>query len=260
MNERTRRRLKSLGLCLAALAAAGALSCCGKSDDSSEPAKTEGPAEDSFVPQTFDSNVIGSDGGYSYELWKDSGDVELTLGQGGAFSCKWENINNSLFRRGRRFDCTKTYEELGDISIDYGVDYRPDGNSYMCVYGWTREPLAEYYIVETWGSWRPPGQAECLGTVTSDGGTYDIYRTTRVDQPSIDGTKTFEQYWSVRQEKPETDGTRLEGTISVTQHFDAWNKAGLELGKMYEVALNIEGYQSEGSAEVYKNELKIEKE
>ena len=95
-------------------------------------------------------------------------------------------------------------------------------------------------------------------TFGGDGGTYDIYKTERVEQPSIDGTQTFDQYWSVRREKPDGGAVDLSGTISLTKHFDAWEECGLELGKMYEVALTIEGYQSSGFAEVYKNDLKIE--
>ena len=207
---------------------------------------------------TYTENKTGVEDGYAFELWKDTGNTSMTLNGGGKFSCQWSNINNCLFRKGQKFDCTKTYDQLGNITIDYGVDYQPDGNSYMCVYGWSRNPLIEYYIVETWGSWRPPGEAEFYGQTVIDGGTYDIYRTQRVDKPSIDGDTTFYQYWSVRTEKPKANGTKIEGTISVSQHFKAWEKAGLKLGKMYEVALNIEGYQSQGKADVYKNDLKIE--
>lgn len=202
-------------------------------------------------------NKTGTEDGYAYELWKDSGNTTMTLTGGGTFSCEWSNINNCLFRKGKKYDCTQTYDQLGNITIEYGVDYQPNGNSYMCVYGWTRNPLVEYYIVETWGSWRPPGATSSLGTVYADGGTYDIYKTTRVNQPSIDGNTTFDQYWSVRQSKPSANGTKIEGTISVSQHFKAWEKVGLQMGKMYEVALNIEGYQSSGKATVYKNNLSV---
>ena len=207
----------------------------------------------------FTENITGSADGYDYELWKDEGDTVFNVEPGGGcFSCEWKNINNALFRRGQKFDCTQTYEELGNISVDYGVDYQPVGNSYMCVYGWTREPLIEFYIVESWGSWRPPGAPFPIGNVTVDGAVYDIYKTTRYEQPSIDDIQTFDQYWSVRREKTAGSGTKREGTISVSKHFDAWKKCGLELGKMYEVALTIEGYQSAGKAEIYKNDLKIE--
>ena len=256
--------LKRLGTAAVLMCMTGSiLSGCGsesesKPDSSSKQSEeSQAAAQSESEGQVFTENITGTADGYDYELWKDNGDTTFTVTDGGTFSCEWSNINNALFRRGQKFDCTKTYQELGNVSIDFGVDYQPDGNSYMCVYGWTRDPLIEFYIVESWGSWRPPGAPSSLGTVTVDGAEYDIYKTTRYEQPSIDGTKTFDQYWSVRKAKPTGDGTKLEGTISISKHFDAWKQCGLEMGKMYEIALTIEGYQSAGKAKVYKNELNI---
>ena len=256
-------KLRFMAGLAAVMCLAGVMSSCGNSGGDSSSKKTADSSKSESNEKTQDGkvfmeNTTGTSDGYSYELWKDKGDTKMTITEGGTFSCEWSNINNALFRRGQKFDCTKTYKDLGNITIKYGVDYQPNGNSYMCVYGWTRDPLVEYYIVETWGSWRPPGAPEALGTVTVDGATYDVYKTTRYEQPSIDGTKTFDQYWSVRQDKPQGDGTKIEGTISVSKHFDAWEQLGLQLGNMYEVALNIEGYQSEGQATIYQNELTID--
>lgn len=200
--------------------------------------------------QVLYNNATGVEDGYNYELWKDYGTTSMTLNGGGAFSCSWSDIGNALFRKGVKWDSTKTYQQLGNISIDYSCNYQPNGNSYLCVYGWTRSPLVEYYIVESWGTWRPPG-ASSKGQITVDGGTYDVYETTRVNQPSIDGNTTFQQYWSVRTSK------RTSGTISVTEHFKAWERMGMRMGNMYEAALNVEGYQSSGSADVYKNNITV---
>ncbi len=198
----------------------------------------------------YDSDT-GIEDGYNYELWKDSGNTKMELTGNGTFKCEWNNINNCLFRTGKKFDCTQNYKEIGNVRFDYEVDYHPDGNSYLCVYGWTKEPLVEYYIVDSWGSWRPPGNEGYLGEATIDGAVYDIYKTVRVDKPSIVGNATFDQYWSVRKDK------RTSGTINVASHFAAWEEMGLPAGKLYEAALNIEGYQSAGSATVLKNEMTI---
>jgi endo-1,4-beta-xylanase len=181
------------------------------------------------------NNLSGQHCGYTFEYWKDQGSGCLTNTSNG-FNVQWTNVNNLLGRKGRR-PGSRTQV------VTYQADYRPDGNSYLCVYGWTRNPLVEYYIVDSWGDWRPPG-GEPMGTVQSDGGTYEIYRTERVNAPSIDGTRTFYQYWSVRTEK------RTSGTISVGNHFGAWERNSLPIGSLYEVSMTVEGYQSSGTANV----------
>lgn len=187
--------------------------------------------------QTICNNETGSQGGYTYEYWKDQGTGCMELGSGGTFSVDWNNINNLLARKGLRPGSMNQ-------TVTYAANYQPNGNSYLCVYGWTTSPLVEYYIVDSWGSWRPPG-ATSKGTVTSDGGTYDIYETTRTQQPSIEGTQTFQQYWSVRTSK------RSSGTITVANHFNAWASLGMNMGSLYEVSLTVEGYQSSGTCDVY---------
>lgn len=185
---------------------------------------------------TFTDNAMGQHCGYSYEYWKDKGTGTLVLKPDG-FSVEWKDINNLLGRKGIR-------PGSADLVVNYEANYQPSGNSYLTIYGWTQDPLIEYYIVDSWGTWRPPG-AQAVGTVTSDGGSYDIYKTQRVDQPSIEGNKsTFFQYWSVRKEK------RTSGTITINNHFKAWADKGLNMGTFYEVSMTVEGYQSSGKADV----------
>lgn len=78
------------------------------------------------------------------------------------------------------------------------------------------------------------------GTVTSDGSTYDIWEHQQVNQPSIQGTTTFNQYISIR-----TSG-RSSGTVTVQNHFDAWAKAGMQLGAMNYQVLAVESWSGSG--------------
>ena len=103
-------------------------------------------------------------------------------------------------------------------------------------------------MVERWGDFTPPGgDAAVLGTVESDGGTYRLYRTRRISQPSIEGTATFDQYWSVRTSmRPLGE----EAVITFRNHVDAWRQVGLELGAMDYQVMATEGFGSEGRSAV----------
>lgn len=197
------------------------------------------------------SNQTGTIDDYNYELWHDSssGSTSMTLNGGGTFNCSWSNAGNVLFTTGKIFNKTQTHQQLGNISVNYDCNYQPNGNSYLGVYGWTTDALVEYYIVESWGTWKPPGNIQSKGTITVDDGTYDIYLVSR---PSISIVAKPLQYWSVRTTK------RTKGTVSVSQHFKAWESLGMKLGKMYEVSLLVEGYQSSGKADVTSMSIDIE--
>lgn len=67
---------------------------------------------------TLYDNKTGNQDGYDYELWKDYGTTSMTLNSGGTFSCQWSDIGNALFRKGIKFDCTKTYSQIGAITVD----------------------------------------------------------------------------------------------------------------------------------------------
>jgi AraC-like DNA-binding protein len=203
-------------------------------------------------------NSIQRINGYDYEYYKDTGDGTMTITgtrDNGSFLCDWTSYinNNALFRGGRKFHSRdKTRSQIGRISLEYDAEYNTNGCTYLCVYGWTVEPLVEWYIVEHYTTYKPVYTQPRSGTLDADSGCYEIYRTTQVNKPSILGTEdTFEQYWSIRK------SCRTCGTIDVSAHFRAWEDLGLRLGNLSEVSLSIEGWRSSGNAAVRKNVLTI---
>jgi len=191
---------------------------------------------------------------YGYEMWTEGGNSnKLTWygadqGGGAAFKAEWNNPNDFLGRVGYFFGNGGIYTAYKNLYC--GFNYTRSGRntagnySYIGIYGWSRNPLIEYYIVEDWfgNQWQsdtdPMGtgttKGTLMGTFRADGSVYQIHKSTRTNAPSIDGTRTFTQYFSVRQTP------RKSGTISITEHFKKWEELGMILGNLYEVKFLVE--------------------
>jgi len=199
----------------------------------------------------------GPGGYYDYEIWA-SDTVQtssMTLGRNGAFTTEWncsEQQGDFLASRGIDLNSTKKYNSYRQLGCEFDVDWTvsENGNARLCVYGWTQDPLVEYYIVEDWKNWCPPGTGSPVGKFTTDGSVYSIYKVIRTSY-TIEGYKPYTQYWSVRQT------TRTSGSVDISKHFDAWEKLGLQTGNLYDVSLNVEAWESSGRADVRKNIMTI---
>ncbi len=121
------------------------------------------------------------------------------------------------------------------MSVGYNVG-SASGYNTISVYGWTTNPLVEYYITE-FGSLYT-GNATYKGSVTSDGHTYGTYEHQQVNQPSIIGTATFEQYLDA------WGGASIgsNGTVTTGNHFSHWKSLGMNMGTFNYMILATEAY------------------
>ena len=183
---------------------------------------------------------------YHYEIWYQGGNNSMTSYDNGTFKASWSGTNDFLARVGFKYDEKSTYEEVGPIDayFKWKKDGSAGGYNYIGIYGWTVDPLVEYYIVDDW--YNKPGSylGQKKGEITVDGDTYDIHENTRVQQPSIKGTSTFPQFFSVRR------NSRSCGHIDITAHFKKWESLGMKMGKMYEAKVLVEAGGGSGSFDV----------
>jgi endo-1,4-beta-xylanase len=175
------------------------------------------------------SNQTGTNAGYYYQMWSNGqGSACMTLNSGNSYSSTWTGIGDFVAGVGWNPGSNATVSFNGSMSAS-------GGTSLLSVYGWSTNPLVEYYVMEDYvGS--PNTAGTYLGQVTSDGGTYNLYEHQQVNQPSIQGTTTFEQYLAIRT-SPTTSGT-----VTMQNFFNAWASHGLNLGTLNYEILATESY------------------
>jgi endo-1,4-beta-xylanase len=198
------------------------------------------------------------DSGYSYELWsanQGSGCMRVH-GVDGNYSASWTSAPDFLARTGLVFDATKKPAQVGTITAQFAQNFTEvpvqgaTSKIYVALYGWTVEPLMEYYVIEDHGTFVPGPTASDgsprtnYGSLTVDDGTYDIWALPVKNRPSILGNKDFTQIFNVRRVP------RKCGQISLSEHFAKWDAVGLTLGKLEESMFLMEAQNNSGTIDV----------
>jgi endo-1,4-beta-xylanase len=158
--------------------------------------------------------------GMYWQMWNNGqGSACVTVGSAGnQYSTTWSGIGDFVAGVGWNPGSSQTVNFSGSMSAS-------GGTALASLYGWSTNPLVEYYVIED-DQGGSPALGTFKGTVTSDGATYNIYEHQQVNQPSIQGTTTFNQYLAIRQ------GNTTSGTITTQNFFNAWASHGMNLGTL----------------------------
>jgi endo-1,4-beta-xylanase len=178
---------------------------------------------------TICSNRTGTNGGYYYQMWSNgTGSACITLNSGNSYSTSWSGIGDFVAGVGWNPGSNHTVSYSGSLSAS-------GGRTLVSVYGWSTNPLVEYYVMENYtGSL--PSSGTYKGQVTTNGATYDIYEHLQVNQPSIQGTATFEQYLAIRTSPVSS------ATVNMQNIFNAWSSHGMNLGTLNYQILATESF------------------
>src|ERR1700722_5784855 len=177
------------------------------------------------------SNQTGTNNGYYYQMWSNGqGSACINLGSGGnQYSTNWSGIGDFVAGVGWNPGSNQTVSFNGSLSSS-------GGTALASLYGWSTNPLVEYYVIED-DQGGSPSLGTSMGTTTSDGATYNLYEHQQVNQPCITGNScTFEQYLAIRA-SPTTSGT-----VTMQNFINAWASHGLNLGSLSYEILATESY------------------
>lgn len=151
------------------------------------------------------------------------------------FSVTWSNAYDFVVGVGWQTGTNSPITHDGSFSVS-------SGTGLLSVYGWTTNPLVEYYVIEDYTNLATPW-GTIKGTFTSDDATYTVWENTRVNEPSIVGiASTFKQYVSIR------NSPRTSGTVTIQNHFSEWASLGMNLGTMNYQVIAVEGWSGSGFA------------
>jgi len=165
----------------------------------------------SVTQQSNAAYSSGNNGGKWWSLYREGGSGSISFPNGGGnFAISYSSVNDIVGGKGWQTGSGRT--------IGYNVGAQSGSYNFVGVYGWTTGPLIEYYVAER-GS---VSGGSSIGTVSSDGHTYNCYKQQRVNAPSIIGTATFWQYknnWGGA-------GTGQNRSVNMNNHINKWKNSG----------------------------------
>ena len=185
------------------------------------------------------ASVNGTADGLNYGIWTNgSGGTITVFSNAHAFATSWNNSQDFLAHLGLDWYTAKPYTSYGTITAQFsekksGTD---GGWSSIGIYGWMHSPCIEWYINEdSFEGMYGNGSI----TATIDGATYYLSTTTTNGTGGANAcesghTGMWTQIHSIRKT------ARQCGTVTVSDHFAAWEKQGWSLGTLSMVHINIE--------------------
>jgi endo-1,4-beta-xylanase len=220
-------RLKfSSTIMLAALLSAFYFGC--SNDQPTSPIQQESSLNKSSNGKQVSST--GTDHGFFWQNYVSGGSSTITFpGAGtypGNFAVNYTNVGDVVAGKGWNPGAVR--------NIGYNVGSISGSFNNFSVYGWTTNPLIEYYVCE-FGS---VATGSAIGSFSSDGHNYTVYKHQQVNQPSIIGTATFWQYLS--QWGGSSTGTNH--TVSMANHFNYWKSHIGSMGAFNLQILAIEAF------------------
>lgn len=157
------------------------------------------------------TDATGTNNGYFWSLYREGGSGSITFPNGGGnFQITYSNVNDIVGGKG--------WNPGSARNVGYNVGYLSGSYNFVGVYGWTRNPLIEYYVAEK-GS---VTGGTSFGNVSSDGHNYSCYKQQRVNAPSIEGTRTFWQYKDTWGGAP----TGSNMNVTMANHINNWRSRG----------------------------------
>jgi hypothetical protein len=185
------------------------------------------------------ASVYGTINGLNYGIWTNGDGGSITVFPDvRAFSASWSESKNFLAHLGLDFRTNKAYTAYGTITANY-VEKKsgtPGGFSMIGMYGWMHNPCIEWYINEdSWNGLYGRGNV----TAVIDGETYYLSTVTTT---GTDGANACESghTGSWTQLKSTRKTARQCGTVTVSDHFKAWEAQGWTLGSLRSVHINVE--------------------
>jgi len=202
----------TLTIVLAVLLTALFFSC--SDDQSTSPVQQEDITLAKAAPNQTKAYSSGTDHGYFWSLYREGGSASISFPSAGTyagnFAISYSNVNDVVGGKGWSTGAAR--------KIGYNIGAQSGSYNFVGVYGWTTNPLIEYYVAER-GS---VSSGTYVNSVSSDGHSYSFYKQQRVNAPSIIGTATFWQY------KDNWGGasTGSNRTVTMSNHINNWKNRG----------------------------------
>ena len=178
-----------------------------------------------LVPACLAGGTTGSNGGFYYfTYYTGSGSTSISFPvNGGNFVGSWTSgITDSL--------CGKGWNPGSIRNIGYNIGVLSGSWHSAGAYGWAPYPGLEWYITD-YGA----NSGTFIGTVNSDGGTYNVYEGTQGGGPQYKDSRTVSQSLGANH------------TITMANHVNYWKAHIGTFGTIRETVLSIEAFSGPGT-------------